>query len=107
MTSSLVYITYLDTKNVKSSKASRQVGCYEFKKDQASFENDKEMFKRALELSRLTIPKLTNVFNIKSFKDLYSKIKQFTDHRVILFVTDNGMVLKVALVSERLIFLAK
>ena len=62
-------MAYLGTKNVKSTKASRQVDCYEFKKDQASFENDKDMFERALELSRLTVAELNNVFNIKSFKE--------------------------------------
>ena len=62
-------MAYLGTKNVKSAKASRQVDCFEFRKNQASFENDKEMFEKALELSRLTISELNNVSNNKSFKD--------------------------------------
>ena len=53
-------MAYLGTKNVKSSKTSRQVECYE---------NKKELYDRALELSWLTVVELGNVFNIKSFKD--------------------------------------
>ena len=59
--------------------------CYEFKRDQATFENKKELYDRALELSRLTVVELGNVFNIKSFKDfevgtilIYSKLRYIT-----------------------------
>ena len=77
-------MVYLGTKNVKSSKASRQVECYEFKWDQATVENE-ELFERAPELSRLSIAELNNTFNIKSFKDfaagtvmVYSKLRFIT-----------------------------
>ena len=68
-----------------SSKVSRQVECYEFKRDQATFENEKELFDRAWELSRLTVADLSNIFKIKSFEDfevgtimVYSKLRYIT-----------------------------
>ena len=62
-------MAYLGKKNVKTSKAAKQVDCYKFRKDHASFENEKGMYDRALELSKKTVNELNNMFNIKSFKD--------------------------------------
>ena len=55
-------MAYLGQKSVKTPKATKQVNCCEFKKDHASFDSEKGMYDRALELGKMTVSELNNLF---------------------------------------------